>query len=76
MKTQSLLIGFNMVKQDYYQPGNFDGKRCNKNIKSLLKNLLAVILAIIIFYIAFFITAVCHLEHNVERVAVEMEKGK
>ena len=42
----------------------------------LLKNLLAIFLAIIIFYIAFFITAVCHLEHNIERAAVEMERGK
>jgi len=69
-------MGFNMSKQNYSQPGNFDGSRYTKNIKNLLKNLLAIILAIIIFYIAFFITAVCHLEHNIERAAVEMEKGK
>jgi hypothetical protein len=42
----------------------------------LLKKLLAIILAAIIFYIVFFITAVCHLEHNVERAMVEMEKRK
>jgi heme/copper-type cytochrome/quinol oxidase subunit 2 len=42
----------------------------------LLKKLLAIILAVIVFYIVFFITAVCHLEHNAERAAVEMERVK
>jgi len=65
-----------MPRQDYYQPGNFDSRRYTKNLKNMLKNLLAIILAIIVFYIAFFITAVCHLEHNIERAAVEMERGK
>jgi len=64
-----------MAKQNYYRPGNFDSRRCAKNIKNLLKSLLTVILAIIVFYIAFCITAVCRLERNAERVAVEMERG-
>jgi len=65
-----------MAKQNYYQPGNFDSRQYTKNITKMLKNLLAVILAIIVFYIVFCITAVCRLEHNAERAAVEMEKGK
>jgi heme/copper-type cytochrome/quinol oxidase subunit 2 len=69
-------MGFNMAKQNYYQPGNFDAGQYNKNLKNLLKKLLAIILAVIVFYIVFFITAVCHLEHNAERAAVEMEKAK
>jgi len=47
-----------------------------KKFKNILKNLLAVILAIIVFYIFFCVTAVCRLEHNAERAAVEMERGK
>jgi hypothetical protein len=69
-------MGLNMPKQNYYQQGNFDGRRYTKNLKNLLKKLLAIILAVIVFYTVFFITAVCHLEHNAERAAVEMEKGK
>jgi len=65
-----------MAKQNYYQPGNFDSRRYTKNLKNLLKSLLTVILAIIVFYIAFCITAVCHLERNAERAAVEMERGR
>lgn len=65
-----------MKKQDYYQPGNFDIRRYTKNLKNLLKTILAFILCLVVFLLSFLITAVCHLEHNAERAAVEMEKGK
>lgn len=68
--------GFNMAKQDCYRTGNFDSGQYTKNLKNLPKTILAFIICFIVFLLSFFITAVCHLEHNAERAAVEMEKGK
>jgi len=69
-------VGFNMAGQNYYQTDNFDSGRYTKKPKNLLKTILAFILCLIVFLLSFFITAVCRLEHNAERAAIEMERGK